>query len=372
MRRQGAHVPRVLERRHCSEALERVPDVADDVAGQRVRCRQIRRHRIDVDDGDVLADPVFVVELDRVVADRKDEIDRLAELRDDVAPGAADDADEVPARLGHVALGHHGADGRQPVRFEERPQRIRRARAVHREADGDERKTRRSQRSRRAIERPFMSSRLFVISRLTTVLRLTVPLRLTMFPRLTMPLRLLLGDVFREIEVHGPRLFRLRDANRLPHRLVGACRLEFRGPLRQGREDRLVVDLHLDRAAAPLAAHLPGEGEHRDAIEEGVADAGGHVRRAGAERGRAGAGPAGQSRRDVGHESRRGLVGDQHELDAARPHRLDEAHVLAAGVTERVPNPGPLERTNDDVSSGRHTGRSYAQSSVKCDIPGCL
>jgi hypothetical protein len=51
-----------------------------------------------------------------------------------------------------------------------------------------------------------------------------------------------------------------------------------------------MVDPHLDAAAELIGVQVAGDGNERRAVEPGVADAGGEIGRAGAERGDAEAG----------------------------------------------------------------------------------
>ena len=143
---QRREVPRVAGGLDGGQVRERRADVADDVARERVRRRQVARHGVDVDDRHALRDPVLVVELHGVVAHADHQVGRPAEVGDHRAPRAADDADERAALVRHVTLRHHRGHDRQPVAFDELPQRGRRIRAVHRQADGHEREAGRAQR----------------------------------------------------------------------------------------------------------------------------------------------------------------------------------------------------------------------------------
>ena len=121
-------------------------------------------------------------------------------------------------------------------------------------------------------------------------------------------------DVFRELQMAGARLFLLRALERLAHRL-GHHRagLDARVPLRERPEDVDDVDELVRLLVQQIARELARDRHHRRAVEVGVGEPGGEVGRAGAERGQAHAGLAGEPAPHVGHERRALLVADRDE-----------------------------------------------------------
>jgi hypothetical protein len=114
-------------------------------------------------------------------------------------------------------------------------------------------------------------------------------------------------------------------------------------------EQRMVVDPHLDAAAKLVGIEIAGDGDHRGAVEERRADAGGEVGRARAQ-GRDGeAWRAREAAGDVGSEARRALVGGQDERDATPPHRLHQGQHIAAGNAEAVGDAGRFQGGDDEV-----------------------
>ena len=95
---------------------------------------------------------------------------------------------------------------------------------------------------------------------------------------------------------------------------------------------------------------LTGERDHRGIVEVGVGDAGGEVGGAGAERGQADAGLAGEAAVGVGHERGALLVTRGHEDDAlAVVERLAHVERLFAGDAEHVLDTLVLEALDEDL-----------------------
>src|SRR2546425_9478856 len=150
----------------------------------------------------------------------------------------------------------------------------------------------------------------------------------------------------------GPRLLRLRDLERLPHRLGDhAGDLQARVPLGDGPEHVHDVDVLVRLLVDPVPARLAGDGHHRRPIEVRVAEAGGEVGRAGAERAETDAGAAAEASPHVGHERRALLVTAGHELDAGVEERVEEGERLLARHAEEDPDVLVPETTDQQLGA---------------------
>ena len=169
----------------------------------------------------------------------------------------------------------------------------------------------------------------------------------------------LVGDVLRQLEMNGARTLLLRHAERLPHhRRNGRRTDDLMGHLGQRRHGR--DDVH-DLKARLLAAQdslLAGDHHHGHRAEQRVGRAGRQVESAGAERGEADPGPAGQPPMGRRHERRRLLMTGQHQLDRGAPQRLDDVEVLFPGNPEDLPHALVLER-GDKQFGAVHRMRSF-------------
>ena len=110
------------------------------------------------------------------------------------------------------------------------------------------------------------------------------------------------------------------------------------------------------RDLVAVGGELPGEGEHRRAVEEAVRDPGDQVRRARAERREADTGDAGARGHRLGDEAGTRLVPREDELEPGLPEALDEIHDLAAGMAEDVAHAGGAEPVADEARDARHGG----------------
>jgi hypothetical protein len=74
-------------------------------------------------------------------------------------------------------------------------------------------------------------------------------------------------------------------------------------------------------------------------VKVGAAHAENQITRAGAKRGQARAGEAGQPAHCPGHKSRRRLVTGQNKLNLVLCQRLDQIYHFAAGMAEHLAHP---------------------------------
>ena len=162
-------------------------------------------------------------------------------------------------------------------------------------------------------------------------------------------------DVLGQLEVRRAGLLGGGDAERLAHRLGDHARVVEAGvPLGHGPQhldgvDELVGGLLVHAGEAGLA----GERHQRSVVEVRVADAGGEVAGARAERREADAGPAGEAPVGVGHEGRALLVPRGHEGDELRAvERLAEVERLLAGDAEDELDALVLQAVDEEVGGG--------------------
>ena len=146
------------------------------------------------------------------------------------------------------------------------------------------------------------------------------------------------GDVLRQLDVRRPGLLQRRDPEGLAHDLGDELGLpDARVPLRDGLEHPHDVD-DLVRLLVELGGRgLPGDRDHRRAVQECVRHARDEVRRAGTERPHRDCGAAGQSPVDVGHERRALLVAGRDVPDTlVVRERVEDVHRLLTGHGEDV------------------------------------
>ena len=155
--------------------------------------------------------------------------------------------------------------------------------------------------------------------------------------------------VLRQVEMHRPARLAHGDADRLLHRLGDLALLQPERRLGDRREQRVMVDPHLDAPAELLGDEVAGDGDHRRAVEPGVADAGREIGRARTERGDAKPRRPGHAAGDVGGEARRAFVRGQHEIHAALSHRLHQRQHVAARDAEAAVDAGGLQSGDDQV-----------------------
>jgi hypothetical protein len=158
------------------------------------------------------------------------------------------------------------------------------------------------------------------------------------------------GDVLGQVQMHGPLRRGECERDRRAQRLADAPLFEPEGPLGDRREQRVMVDPHLDAAAELLGHEIAGERDHRRTVEEGAADAGRKIRRARAERRDGEARPAGHPPGDVGGKTRRAFMGGEDEIDPALAHRFHQRQHIAARNAEAAVDARRLEGRDDQVS----------------------
>ena len=123
--------------------------------------------------------------------------------------------------------------------------------------------------------------------------------------------------VLGQLDVGRPGLLRLRDLERLAHRLGDDPRArQPRVPLRDRLEHRHDVDVLVRLLVHPLEVALAGDRDQRRAVQERVGDGGDQVGRARPQRAEADARALGQPAVHVGHVRTALLVADGDERDA--------------------------------------------------------
>ncbi len=255
--------------------------------------------------------------------------------------------------FGKHSLGHRGRDDRATQGFGQARQARRRVAAHRGDAGEDDRAARganfRRDVGRRLVRREDRGKRLrgdgrqkdLVVARVRT------------------------DHVGRERHVHRPGPLRHRDAHRLAQ--DGACsvRLDRGGPLAHRREQPLVVDHLVREEGLPPALDLPGDREHRNAVEPGVRDRVHQVGGSRAERGQAHAGKPGEHAHRFGHQARGALTARENEVETLAATGLQHFDRRVSRVAEDVAHP---ERTQ----VADHQFRDVHCSALVCSCPlGC-
>ena len=140
--------------------------------------------------------------------------------------------------------------------------------------------------------------------------------------------------VLRQIEMHRPARLGHGEADRLVDGRGDRPILQRPSRLGDRLEQRVVVDPHLDAAAELVGVEIAGDGDHRRAVEPGVANAGRKIGRARAERRDAEARRVGEAAGDVGGEAGGAFMRGEHEIDAAFSHRFHQRQHVAARDAE--------------------------------------
>lgn len=231
------------------------------------------------------------------------------------------------------ALGHGRGGERQTVAFDDGSQHLRIGDAHRRRADDRDRPLGRGDQFCRAGERGIGCGR--------------------ELSRLRRRRELLVGggerDVLRQIEMHRPLRLAQRERDRLRHRLGHASRLKLQRRLGDRLEQRMVVDPHLDAPAELVGIEIAGDGDHWRAIEEGSADAGREIGRAGPQCRDAKPRRAGHTAGNVSGEAGGAFVRGEHEFDLALAHRLHQRQHVAAGNAEAAGHAVRLECRDDQI-----------------------
>jgi hypothetical protein len=157
-------------------------------------------------------------------------------------------------------------------------------------------------------------------------------------------------DVLGQLEHRRAGLLGLRDLEGLADDLGDDVRRRHaRVPLRDRAKEADQVDELVGLLVHPLEVGLAGERDERRAVEEGVADGGHEVHRAGAERAEADARAAGQPAVHVGHVGAALLVSNRDKGDARVRQRAVEVERLLARDPEDVSDALGLEALHEDI-----------------------
>ena len=300
--------------------------------------------------------------LDRVVADRDDQVGLVDRPVDIVPLRQGGRAHVEVGSAGDGALAHLGVEERQAGAAHEAGERLDEAGTVAAGADHDQRPLGRQDHLRRAIEcqpdaRPDGRSggpgTIGALGRIDFLGR----------------------DVLRQFEVHRPGPLLHRDPEGIPHDGRDAGRAD---DLARHLGERLhrgddVDDLE-PRLPGRLDGLLPGDHDHRHGAEMRVGGARREVQRARPEGRDADAGAAGQPAVGCRHEGRGLLVPRENELDRGRAQRLDHVEVLLARDAEDAVDALVLERRNQKIRTLGH-GRQLSCWCVrvgphrKADLP---
>ena len=166
----------------------------------------------------------------------------------------------------------------------------------------------------------------------------------------------LVGDVLRQFEMNRARPLLLRHPERLAHQRGNGRRTDdlasHLGQRRHGGDD--VHDLKA-RLLAAQDSLLAGDHHHRHRAEQRVGCAGRQIERAGAERGEADTGLAGQAPMGGRHERRRLLMAGQHQLDLRAAQSFDDVEILLARNPEDLLDALVLKRGDDEFGAIHRT-----------------
>ncbi len=269
-RRSSAALHRLLAPGSATSRVERGIEIADHLVRQVDRGRHVDRLDVDLQQRPV-ADPGLVLDLDGVVAEADHQIGRAQELALDLPAGALDAAERERVILVDHALGHGGGGERQVVPLDER-----------RSSDGS--------CMRMALAPITATGRLAAAMQLAGARerrgrcgpraragRRRRPARPRARWRAPRP------PAGRDAPAPAARSGRAPAPASASRRSMPPCEPQRR--LGDRLEQRVMVDPHLQAAAELRGDELAGDRDHRRAVEEGAADAGGEVGGAGAERG---------------------------------------------------------------------------------------
>jgi hypothetical protein len=134
---------------------------------------------------------------------------------------------------------------------------------------------------------------------------------------------------------------------------ISSTRAPSRRPIGERPEELLVVDVHLDASAELARRDLARHDQARRAIQEGVPNPRGQVRRPWPQGGQGHAGHTGEATDHVGHEGGTHFVAHEDEADSVRLQGLDRRQNLAAENIEDVAHPDGLQPPGQDLRIGR-------------------
>ena len=325
---------------------QRPVDVADQLDLRPVGGVDLGRRGVDVDDPlRPLRVPPRRRVLDRVVADRHDEV-RAVEARQDVVARLEPDRHQREVRpVVDRALAHERHRDRHVQAAGEGAQLGRRVAAQDAVAGEHDRALRGGEQPRGVGDGLVGGLREVGLARLER-------------SDLVAALGRRGGQVLGQLDVGRAGLLEGRDPERLADDLGDRLDpLDARVPLRDRREHVDDVDDLVGLLVELVRGRLAGDRDHRGAVEVRVGDAGDEVRRARAERAHRDGGPAGQPAVDVGHERGALLVAGRDVADRLAPRqRVEDVHRLLAGHREDPAAVLGGEAVDEEVGGG--TGRA--------------
>ena len=281
------------------------------------------------------------VELLQLVADGDDQVGAVEAEVDVVVPHEPHRAQRQRVVVGEHALAVEGGRHRDAQRLGEAAQGRARPGPRGAVAGQHDRAGRRAQQRRRPLDLPAG--------------RLVRPRHVH---RQRLALRRGLLHVLRDGQVDRPRPLGLGQLERLAdHLRHRAGRRHQRGPLGDRREHRHQVHALVRLLEAAVHADLRRQRDQRRGVGGRVGGAEQQVDRAGAERGRAHPGAAGQPAVDLGHERRALLVPGQHVPDRGPGDGVHQPDVLLARDAEDVRDALVLQAL-DDQGGGARAGNS--------------
>jgi hypothetical protein len=176
------------------------------------------------------------------------------------------------------------------------------------------------------------------------------------------------GEVLRQLDVCGPRLFELGDTERLADDLRNRLdALDARIPLGHGIEHPDDVDDLVRFLVELVGTGLAGQRDERRAIEVGVGDAGHEVGCAGSEGGHRDRRASGQAPVDVGHECRALLVAGRNVANPVRAREgVENVERLLAGHREDPFATLCLEAFDEQIGGGPSHRLSLGGHQIEC------
>jgi hypothetical protein len=275
--------------------------------------------------------------LDRIVADRDDEVGTVDALVNVVARGKRGGAHVEPGAARHRALAHLSVEERDLQAPDEVRQRAGEPRPAGRRTQHHQRKLRSPDELRSPIERRWMSH-----GQSRWMRRHEAHIR-----------RFLRRDVLRQLEMHGTRALLMCHPKRFPHHGRDRCRTDDAvRHLRERCHRRDDVDDLEPRLLAAEDALLSRDHDHRHRAELRIGGASGEVQRARPQRRETYACLTGQPAVGRRHECGRLLVTRQYQVDAGAAQRLDDIEVLLPRNAEYPLHTFVLEGRHQELCTG--------------------
>jgi hypothetical protein len=277
--------------------------------------------------------------LDDVVADVDDQVRRLDRAVDEVARRQRRAAEELGMGLVDHPLAELGGDEGDPGLLDQLEKHPAGHLAVRPGADDEQRRSRRLDLPNRRVHRFLVGGR-----------------PADEAPVKRPSLRLLLGDILGEFEVHRPGLLLLGEPEGLPNParyVVGRRELVGEFGDRPHHRDH-VEDLEpallrfLDRL-------LAGDHQDRHSAELGISGGGDEVGRSGPEGGEAHTGLAGMAPIGRRHEARPLLVAGEDQPDPRARQAVEEVEILLARDSEDIVDAFFLQALDEQVGGLGHS-----------------